>query len=127
MQRDQQEEEMEDFTEKRKQIWDELFLLSQAHLRATVGENWESWERIAKRKEGLYRLLLEITKGTIHQDEKEPLIKIKTLEEKIQDELIQKRSETKQKILRMRMTKIGVKGYLQGMKRHSRRHLQIKC
>lgn len=118
---------MKDFTGKRKIIWDELFLLSQAHLKATVEENWESWERIVQRKERLYQQLFEMTKGTINQDEKEPLIKIKALEERIQDELIQKRSETKQKILQMKVTKIGVNSYLQGMKKHSGRHLHIKC
>jgi len=113
--------------EKRKIVWDELLLLSEAHLRATVEEDWKDWELIARRKEGLYQQLLEITKGTINQDEKEPLIKIRALEERIQDELIQKRGETKAEILSMRMTKTGVKSYLQGVKKHSGRHLHIKC
>lgn len=108
-----------------KNILKELFLLSEALLKATLEEDWVTWEQIAKQQSVLYKTLEKGSKGMLDRDQKEWLQKINTLKDQITQELLNKKEEIRQAILQFRTIRKGWKGYREGSKSPARRHLDI--
>jgi hypothetical protein len=108
-----------------KDILKELFLLSEALLKATLEEDWIAWERIAKQQSVLYKELENGSKGMLDRDQKERLQKIQALEDQIIQELINKKEETRQAILQLKAVRKAWSGYREGGKSRARRHLDI--
>lgn len=110
-----------------KDIIKKLLSLSEALLKATTEEEWAAWERIIKQKLMLYKKLEKVSKGIFDQNGKEGLHRLKTLEDRIIEELLNKREQTKQAILQIKMNRKGWEGYRKEFKSPPRRHFNIHC
>ena len=108
-----------------KDILKELLLLSEALLKATLEEDWVTWERIAEHESGLHKKLVNGSMGVLDRDGKEALQRIKGLEDQILQELLNKKEETRQALLQLKTVTKGWKAYREGVKSRPRRHLDI--
>ena len=111
---------------RRRLIWQELLVLSKRHLKLLVEEEWKEWEEVSHQKEELYKELGLLGIGTEDSEEKDIRDEIQTLEEQAKAELMRKRDETKQELIKISQGKIKIKSYSRVNKKPSERHFSIK-
>ena len=111
---------------RRRLIWQELLVLSKRHLKVLAEEDWKEWEEVSHQKEELYKELGSLGAGTVAREEKEIFDEIQTLEKQAKAELMLKRDETKQELIKISQGKSWIKSYSRVNKKAPERHFSIK-
>ena len=111
---------------RRRLIWQELLVLSKRHLKLLAEEEWKEWEEVSHRKEELYKELGLLGAETVDREEKDIRYEIQTLEEQAKAELMRKRDETKQELIKINQGKSWIKSYSRVNKKALERHFSIK-
>ena len=111
---------------RRKLIWQELLVLSKRHLKLLAEEEWKEWEKVSHQKEELYKELGLLETGTVDREDKDIRDEIQTLEEQAKAELMRKRDETKQELIKINQGKSWIKSYSRVNKKAPERHFSIK-
>ncbi len=108
-------------------IWEELRNLSGFHLEAAREEDWAKWEKILAEKKAIYKQIESLKRTPLTQEEKSCLREIKALEEEVQKELLNKKEETRLKIIHFKKANAGTQGYRQGVEKGGKRRISIRC
>jgi hypothetical protein len=111
---------------RRRLIWQELLVLSKSHLKLLAEEEWKEWEEVSHQKEELYKELGLLETGAVDREEKDIRDEIQTLEEQAKAELMRKRDETKQELIKISQGKIKIKNYSRVNRKAPERHFSIK-